>query len=133
MANKSDSGRKDCVDGKVGGYNTEYHKVPEFPYETTCEIQESPSTLRKPCVFMDSGELSKNEHIMQCPCCFECQRQEGAKMTRMLLQLWDSVCHGSMTVWDRVSLCYMSVIFMSHVKRMNDLWQDTLEFASLSA
>ena len=54
-------------------------------------------------------------------------------MTRMLLQLWDSVCHGGMTVWDRVSLCYMSVIFMSYVKRMNDPWQDTLEFASLSA
>ena len=57
MANESDSGRKDCVDGKVGEYNTKYHEVPEFPYEMTCEIQE--------CVFMDSGELSKNNHIMQ--------------------------------------------------------------------
>jgi hypothetical protein len=45
------------VDGKVGEYDTEYHEVPEFPYETTCEIRE--------CVFMDSGELSKNDYIMQ--------------------------------------------------------------------
>jgi len=71
-------------------------------------------------------------HLVK-PCCFECQRREGAKMTRMLLQLWDSVCHGGITVWDRVSLCYMSVSFMLYVKGMNDPWQDTLEFASLSA
>jgi hypothetical protein len=39
-------------------------------------------------------------------------------MTRMLLQLWDSVCCSGMTVWDRVSLCHMSVVyFMLYVER----------------